>query len=195
MDYYKEYPIRCKTCNNTIASKIEKYEQFISIEMTPEEAFNELGIENTCCRSAISNPVNVFFNMENRKAILGLVDVNFVNEPDPIGKHKYAPVVTMCTSIEFGQDVETETHQINITKEFAPKKESKSKKYKNVKTEIFESPQKEQLYVAKEQQPFVEPTEIGIPTINPDPENPNIEIEVGASKIVQILSGRTYLAR
>lgn len=70
MDYYKEYPIRCKSCNEQIACFAEEFENLIQ-NMTMEEALNKMEMMMPCSRIAMMNPVVVFFNMENREVIDG----------------------------------------------------------------------------------------------------------------------------
>ena len=42
---------------------------------------------------------------------------------------------------------------------------------------------------------FQEPVAVGVPTINPDPAVPQLQVYVGAGKYIHVLNGRTYLAQ
>jgi DNA-directed RNA polymerase subunit N (RpoN/RPB10) len=78
MDSYQEYPVRCKGCNNPIASRIADYTALLEQGHGKEAALNLLDLPLWCCRIAVMNPVIVTFNMEVREAIDGTVDVGLV---------------------------------------------------------------------------------------------------------------------
>lgn len=81
MESYNEYPIRCKTCNTQIACHSDTYISLLAHGYSREQAANELRLFNWCCRSSMLTPTVVFFNMENRAAIEGLVSVENVDQP------------------------------------------------------------------------------------------------------------------
>ena len=185
MDQYKEYPIRCKTCNYPIAVWSKQYEQLIQYSST-EDALNELGLNNFCCRISMLAPPIITFNMENRKAIEGLQLVENVDSYDnnPITKSK--PLFKNC----IGESVK-------------PSNLSEFTKLKSVKTQQKLLPDNNPIKLPNESSfintepniPIVEPVTPGIPTIN---KNSRLDInyeDVGNGVRVEILSGRTYLAR
>lgn len=96
MESYKEYPIRCKTCNEQLSCYSSTYEDLLSSGLTIEEALNELGIINWCSRSAMFNPTIVAFNMENREIIEGFKDVNAASEADSQNESMIRPVFNPC---------------------------------------------------------------------------------------------------
>ncbi len=81
-DSYKEYPIRCKTCNEQIACFAEDYLNYLATGLSVEEALNALDIMNPCSRIAMMNPTTVPFNMENRLVIEGFSDVTTVGDEE-----------------------------------------------------------------------------------------------------------------
>ena len=73
MNYYFEYPIRCKTCNGQIACFSFDYLSFLENNHGDTEVtLNEVGLMNPCCRIAMMTPSMVYQNVENRRAIEGL---------------------------------------------------------------------------------------------------------------------------
>lgn len=85
MDSYKEYPVRCRTCNEQIACFAADYEELLETGMSIEEALNNLGIMRYCSRIAMMSPTIVTFDMENRDLIEGLKGIDAVEGPDPRG--------------------------------------------------------------------------------------------------------------
>ena len=80
MEQYKEYPIRCKTCNEPLDCYAPTYEALCE-QMSNQEALDHLGLIAYCSRIAMMNPTFVLFNMENRAVIEGYKDVDA--DPDP----------------------------------------------------------------------------------------------------------------
>lgn len=76
MEFYFEYPIRCKSCNEQIACFSEEFNSMVKSGIKPEEALNILGIKNYCSRLAFLSPTRVLFNMENRRLIEGLEPIS-----------------------------------------------------------------------------------------------------------------------
>lgn len=53
------FPIRCYTCNSTIAQKHPEYANMLSNNVHPLKAFQTLGIERMCCRRMFLGYVNL----------------------------------------------------------------------------------------------------------------------------------------
>jgi len=96
MSYYKEYPIRCISCNELLGCYSDLFEELLENNYTPEDALNELNIFNYCSRINMLNPTLVSFNMENREVIEGLKDVKNVDIPDPLNFNLKPAVFTSC---------------------------------------------------------------------------------------------------
>jgi DNA-directed RNA polymerase subunit N (RpoN/RPB10) len=96
MDTYKEYVIRCKTCNEQIACFASDYEALLSAGASVEEALNELGIMEYCSRIAMMNPTIVAFNMENRAVIEGFKSVDAVLDTDAQEESTSQPIFSAC---------------------------------------------------------------------------------------------------
>lgn len=96
MDTYKEYVIRCKTCNEQIACFASDYEALLSAGASVEEALNELGIMEYCSRIAMMNPTIVAFNMENRAVIEGFKSVDAVLDTDSQEESTSQPIFSAC---------------------------------------------------------------------------------------------------
>lgn len=95
MDSYKEYPIRCKTCNEQLACLAEEYEALVSASSI-EEALNDLGLTCPHSRIAMMNPTIVTFNMENREVIEGFKSVEAADEIDAENNSFSQPVFPHC---------------------------------------------------------------------------------------------------
>lgn len=52
-------PIRCFSCNNTLANKWEKFNKLVAEGMTPKQALNRVGLHRQCCRTIIKQHVNI----------------------------------------------------------------------------------------------------------------------------------------
>lgn len=96
MDTYKEYPIRCKSCNEQLACYAPDYEALLEAGSTEEQSLNELGIMAYCSRIAMMNPTIVSFNMENREVIEGFKSVDAANEADAQNESITRPVFNPC---------------------------------------------------------------------------------------------------
>jgi DNA-directed RNA polymerase subunit N (RpoN/RPB10) len=70
MDYYFEYPMRCKSCSRPLAHLVEQYELIANTE-SRVEALDALGLTRYCCRAAIMGPSRIYFNQEDRNVIEG----------------------------------------------------------------------------------------------------------------------------
>lgn len=106
LDRYSEYPIRCSSCFESIASKVNDYITLQSVGLTKEQALLELDI--TCPISCIhfENPVHVPFNVQNRDVIEGRISVDMVDSksPTPKGRKKKSiiplPEASALTKLE-----------------------------------------------------------------------------------------------
>lgn len=96
MESYKEYPIRCKTCNEQIACFSSTYEDLLFTGISEEEALNNIGITKWCSRIAMMNPTIVAFNMENREVIEGFKSVDAADEADAQNESMARPVFNPC---------------------------------------------------------------------------------------------------
>lgn len=96
MEYYKEYPIRCKTCNEQLSCFAADYESFLEGGLSEEDALNAVGIVNPCSRIAMTNPTIVTFNMENREVIEGFKSVAAAEEADVQSEHIGQPIFNSC---------------------------------------------------------------------------------------------------
>ena len=100
MRTYREYVIRCKTCNEQLACFSQTYEDLIANGLTIEETLNNLGIMLPCSRAAMMNPTYVNFNMENRDVVEGLRSVESVEDDfvyrDPAKESTTNPIFASC---------------------------------------------------------------------------------------------------
>lgn len=115
MEYYKEYPIRCKTCNEQLACFAKDYEEYIQAGHTPQEALDELGIELRCSRIAMVSPTIVCFNMENREVIEGFKSVDAAEQANIFFENSSQPVFSSCLNASLFPDN-------NLTRQPAPAK-------------------------------------------------------------------------
>jgi DNA-directed RNA polymerase subunit N (RpoN/RPB10) len=100
MEIYKEYPIRCKTCNEQIACFAAEYHALLGSGLSQEAALDELGITDYCSRSAMINPTNVPFNMENREVIEGFKVVDEADEAYAQNESTARPVFNRCINLQ-----------------------------------------------------------------------------------------------
>lgn len=100
METYKEYPIRCKTCNEQLACYADDYETLLATGLSVEEALNELGITDYCSRISMMTPTIVAFNMENREVIEGFKSVDAANEIDAQNESTARPVFNPCMGLQ-----------------------------------------------------------------------------------------------
>ena len=52
-------PIRCFTCNKTIADKWEAYQNLIKSGLTEAQALDKLGFKRYCCRRMLLTHVDI----------------------------------------------------------------------------------------------------------------------------------------
>lgn len=102
METYKEYPIRCKTCNEQLACHANDYEALLDSGVTVEEALNQLGIDDYCSRISMMTPTIVPFNMENREVIEGFKSVDAAKEVDAQNESISRPVFNPCMGLQPG---------------------------------------------------------------------------------------------
>lgn len=244
MDSYKEYPIRCKTCNAPIACFSYEYERLVyQIGMTPEQALNQLAIMHDLCRLSMLYPTIVPFNMENREVINGFKSVKAATEADAQNESMSDPIFNQCSNqnVPMGQmnaSLSILTGYNNPRSQAATSVPSNvfvapSRQFQGVQTLTISRPvarpTREQSPQTQPQQPqqqplvvapiielgnelpigigvpidlieeniteFIEPTTVGIPTINRNRNAEQQEVYVGAKKYVRVLNGRTYLCR
>jgi DNA-directed RNA polymerase subunit N (RpoN/RPB10) len=81
MEFYLEYPVRCKSCNEQIACFAKEFNSYLQSGISGEEALNIIGIKNFCSRIAFLTPTVVFLNMENRRLIEGLETISPNSKP------------------------------------------------------------------------------------------------------------------
>jgi hypothetical protein len=77
--YRKEYPIKCKSCNEQLACYSEKYE-ILAKEYRSEQALNMLNIMEPCSRYNMMNPTMILNIKENRNLIEGLEDIDVIDK-------------------------------------------------------------------------------------------------------------------
>lgn len=89
MNSYREYPIRCKSCNEQLACYSDEYENLVreyaeggnvTEKHAIEKALNKLGIMSPCSRINMMNPIIITFNNENRELIEGLRNVDTIDK-------------------------------------------------------------------------------------------------------------------
>lgn len=96
MESYKEYSIRCKTCNEQLSCFAADYESYLEAGLSEEDALNAVGITDPCSRIAMTNPTIVTFNMENREVIEGFKSVDAAEEADVQTENTGRPVFNSC---------------------------------------------------------------------------------------------------
>ena len=77
--YRREYPIRCKSCNEQLACYSEEYEE-LAREYGNEQALNMLEIMEPCSRYNMMNPMMTLTIKENRNLIEGLEDIDAIDK-------------------------------------------------------------------------------------------------------------------
>lgn len=217
METYREYPIRCKTCNEQIACFAPDYEAFIGAGYTIEQALNELGIMDYCSRIAMMNPVIVGFNMENREVIEGFRSVDAAIEANARKESPGRPIFTACLGQAFTNAPTAPLITVQPRGTVPPRPVVVQptggllKPLGPVPTPAaFQTLTQQALQAQIEELgpgipvnipehvitgEFIEPTMVGVPTINPNPLAPVATINVGAGKQTKVLSGRTWVAR
>jgi DNA-directed RNA polymerase subunit N (RpoN/RPB10) len=199
MESYREYPIRCKTCNAQISRYSDAFEQLVTGfagQPNPvEQALNELGITNYCCRIALMTPTIVQFDMENRELIEGFINVD-IAEPDARptrgGQMTFATCINPKTDAArqgpAGSAVAGPVTSQPVASAIQPLAVPKLAGLAPLQIGVVPLPEGS---VPKE---FIEPTMVGVSVINKS-NIPQTIIPVGAGKQVSLLSGRTFLAR
>lgn len=189
---YKEYPIRCPTCNEPLAHKSIEYENLINNGIDIEDALNSLDIMNICSRGFMLTPTIRFSEFENRQEIEKTAIVKPNDSIDFIACSKN-------TLVNTDKNIDGISTIVNKIKP-ALLKETKLYDIKGDrdKTEIDFT---EERYILntrvdeEEEGGFAIPTVVGIPTINHDPTIEEENKFVGSGYYVKVLNGRTYLAR
>ncbi len=219
MRSYREYVVRCKTCNTPLAHLAQTYEDLVANGLTIEEALNNLGLDMPHCRAAMMNPTYVNFNMENRDVVEGIRTVESVEEDflqrDPTKESTSNPIFVSCLPPTVGnlptlqptmstrtlgiQTLTTlptrlparpiSTNQVQPTQTIAP---IIAMDLSALNQPLGAGIPVQQLEVDTE---FKEPTIPGVPTINPNPKLAPVYIDVGAGKKCVILNGRAYLGQ
>lgn len=77
---YREYHIKCKSCNEQLACYSEEYESLVKEHSSHEKALNILGIMEPCSRYNMMNPTIKLFNKENRQLIEGIKGIEEVDK-------------------------------------------------------------------------------------------------------------------
>lgn len=225
MESYKEYSIRCKTCNEQLACYAPLYEDLLNSGLSIEEALNQLGITEWCSRISMMNPTIVTFNMENREVIEGFKSVDAATEADSQNESTIRPVFSPCMSTQ--QTIQQAAPAVRlppVPQSLSIKPTTKSGLQTigvsqpavrllppNVPTAIkpIQQGTKEEVAIgtgiavnlSEDIKPtkFQEPKFVGLPTINENPLLPKMTVYVGSvgNKAVNItiLNGRTYIAR
>jgi DNA-directed RNA polymerase subunit N (RpoN/RPB10) len=75
MSSYKEYVIRCKTCNEEIACFAPHHEENLATGMSAQSSLDSLNIRNYCSRIAMMSPTTIFHNMQNDAVVNGEISV------------------------------------------------------------------------------------------------------------------------
>lgn len=217
---YREYSVRCKTCNAQVACFAGEYEQWLSTGLTFEETLNQMGITNYCCRIAFMNPTVVMFNMENRLLIEGVISVDAAESRDVVAGNTstgvYKSVFKTCApgkqaGTPFLPPVPGATVQPGESV-FARALPSTSSTVPTVlkplniapllaigEPSVFEEGIPLTLVAGVqemkiEEKQFQTPTTTGMSVINSS-NHPNASVYVGNGKQIAVLTGRTYLAR
>lgn len=186
MESYLEYPIRCKTCNGQIACFSYEYNELLNAKYTIQQALDQLGLMNFCCRISMKDPVVVTFNMENREVIEGIKKIDTADDFGVSATGSANTTFGACTVSEVVQPVVKEIKQkIKGVQPIAPVNLTNAVAIGDGididVVEMFEE--------------FVTPTVVGISTINRfNLSKPEIR-SVGSGKESRVLNGRTYLAR
>ena len=176
---YDQYNIRCKTCNEPIAQLANTFLSYVDSGMTQEDALNEMRITEPCSRSEFQCPTKIYFNMENRDVIEGMLKVEVVSPFDisTVSRSQYS----------FASCMPTTDKGIALV---AP----------SIDQQGFRESDKDLLgggipLDIPQQTKFIYPTVPGTPTINESDFGVRSKVYVGANRSIQVLNGRTYIAR
>ena len=189
MDYYYEYPIRCKTCNEQIACYSEDFKNYLETTNNVELALDYIGITNWCSRIAMMTPIKIKYNLENRALVLGITNI----ETDEIPNEENIKFIFNNQEEEKEESFDLPIFNINNIK-----------KNKEINTNI--NSKKEEKYLNSvniepidldndKNNLFIEPTEVNIPIINDNSIKNENFVFIGNGNYTIILKGRTYLAR
>ena len=164
---YKEYFIRCPSCNEQIACFSGDYLTLLDGGSSIEDALNSLGIMNPCSRIAMMNPVTVFFHVDEREVIDGTRLPSVPSEYE-------APLPIRPASPRAGRSGLNSFVQMSLD---APIPIGEG-----VKLTI------------KNEGGFTVPEVVGMSNINTDVTIPDQMVAVGNGMFTRVLNGRTYLA-
>jgi DNA-directed RNA polymerase subunit N (RpoN/RPB10) len=213
MDTYKEYPIRCYTCNEQLACHAENYEQLLSTGVSIEDTLNMLSITNWCSRIAMQNPTIVAFNMENREVIEGFKSVENADVNNAQISSQFTPIFSSCLGEIAVQESIDITPRRELPEELLSMRPRTgfNSQIRSITKPTSSVPSLDTSLLAAsvpvpatdegievnvvDEDEFKIPTIVGIPTINYNDTLIKQVIDVGAGKKVEILNGRTYLAR
>lgn len=242
--YYKEHPIRCKTCFEPIASRTFEFELLLNNGMTVEEALNAMDIMEPCSRIAMMNPTFVFYNLEHRGVVEGTTSVEaavdqvfsveqLINGIDTTNisfhmcdlhnRREDEELLEDTDLIEYnklgGQELSINRQienvlstrmETNIPGLYEPQNvavelnEDVIKLNEDVDIKLDENVDELEfgnvgeaisVQAPMQSQLKISPKVVGIPVINPNPSADRVTIHVGAGAYVEVLTGRTYLAR
>lgn len=114
---YREYPVRCPNCNEQLACYSNEYENMVNNDISKEDALNNLNIRNYCSRIAMLNPNIITYDMENRKVIEGIKNVDQVDGPDNISERANL-VFKSCVNNKFSdEDLKSMISNTNFIRE------------------------------------------------------------------------------
>ena len=195
MNFYYQYPIRCPSCNEHIACLSRYFISLVENGSPTEDALNEIGLYKWCSRIAMLNPSPIFFNMENTDVIEGLASVEHNDNIEglvSIGKRNYEPVKTQNLDEENEEVFEFLTMQRKAPRKKAVEKQLQFSRGEEVEADIYDGIPISEF---EQEEGFIEPTIVGIPTINNVRDDDLLIVSVGDRKTTIVLKGRTYLAR
>lgn len=168
---YDEYPVRCFGCYETVAARADEYHNLLLTGMSIMEALDTMDVQEECTRNAFMNPSKVFFNVQNDDAVNGYIDLRNYKSFVPKKKIKEVQIRYIVNQIT---DFPLKVPAIRPIMNLPP-------------TDIIE--------IKTQQKEFIYPKYPGIPTFNSDSTVEKDTIYVGSDRRVDVLTGRTYLAR
>ena len=217
---YREYPIRCESCGEQLACYAEEYENLVESfssqgDSAEERALNILGIMEPCSRINMINPVIRIYNKENRNLIEGSKIIEEISVFEPVKKsatlrkppiqpptdtpQKTLEIRASRTSITAGNTLlkrgttKTPVLQKTTLKRSVKVNSSEPETSEIASLEINDS-DIDKFTPLKDNEEFIFPVYIGIPVINKS-KHKNEKVHVGGNYYVEVLSGRTYIAR
>ena len=221
--YIREYPIRCKSCNEQLACYSDEYER-LAVDIGCEKALNLLNIMEPCSRNNMMNPEFILITKENRNLIEGIKnsenfdefakDISFKKYDNTLGNSDYQ------IHNEYKPDIKNEDNKkksILIQKKNVPLSSSliskKSTYISNVgisqrskilkpKTKALSTYNDLELKYESEQDDLIkifdENKEFILPTVIGIPTinqtGDNQKIYINEKYTAEVLTGRTYLA-